>query len=163
MFQHKGFISQRLLVYLTTFLIVLIIMSTFISYTSDIAREARINMLKITEMQLKSVNRMLFSRASIHNLQLNERLDASVIDEVHQGGILTLGEMAALTQNISIFIWVERLSIVEGKENGQLVFYPEGLDDTACSLIYQQPFMRNNRLGESERHSARYQINLKEC
>ena len=52
MLDNKEYTSQYLLISFTSALVVLIIITTFISYTAEIGREARINMLKMSQLQL---------------------------------------------------------------------------------------------------------------
>lgn len=163
MLDNKEYTSQYLLISFTSALVVLIIITTFISYTAEIGREARINMLKMSQLQIQSANRMLFSRATILNLQMANRLDASLLNETHQGGVLTYGEMLATKDNIRIFISLDKLFLNEELSMGKLTLYPEGLRGKNCYLAYYQPYISYNQQGEIERQSARYIMNITQC
>lgn len=163
MLKSRGYSAHSLLITFSSLIVVMMIITVFISYTGDIAREARISMLKMTETQLKSTNRMLLSRATILNLHLSKSLDASLIDEAHQGGILTYGEMSATKNNLPIFLTLNELILEQGLHEGHLIFYADQHKAENCSLAYFQPFMENNAKAEAKRHDARYLLNIDGC
>lgn len=163
MLKNGGYSAHSLLISFSSLIVVKMIITVFISYTGDIAREARISMLKMTETQLKSTNRMLLSRATILNLHLSEHLDANLIDEAHQGGILTYGEMSATKNNLPIFLTLNQLILEQGMNEGHLIFYADQQKAEACFLAYFQPFIENNAKAESKRHDARYLLSVDGC
>lgn len=163
MFKSDGYSVHRLLITFSSLIVVLIIITAFISYTAGIASEARINMIKMTELQLQSTNRMLLSKATILNLHHHLHLEASLLDDTYQGGKLTLGEMVATKENIPIFISVGRLIVKQGKVKGEVDFYSDEERAKGCSLTYHQPFIEEQVGAEAKPHAARYVLNLKAC
>lgn len=163
MLKKKGYLLQRLLIFFATALVVLIIVTVFISYTADITRAARINMLKMTKMQLMSTNRVLLSRAKILNLNLLSEVDASILDDEYQGGRLTWGQMIASKENLPIFVIVNKLRLKDTETEGSVILYPEELEGERCSLEYSQPVSYYNEQGELVHQAARYLLRTKQC
>lgn len=163
MFKSRGYSAHRLLILFTSGFVVLMIVTVFISYSADWGREARINMLKVTQMQLQSANRMLLSRATILNLQFQNALDATAIDKSYKNGLLTYGELVAKEANIPIFITVNQLILEEDNKQGKLRFYPQGLRGKKCFLSYLPPRMWLDNQGERHRRAARYELHIEQC
>lgn len=163
MFKNSGYSSQRLLILFTSGFVIMIIATVFISYSGEWGREARINMLKITQVQLQSANRMLLSRSTILNLHHEPLLDATIIDNSYKNGLLTYGELAAKSTNIPIFITVNKLILEEDIQQGKLRFYPQGLQGKSCLLSYTPPTMSMDNSGVWHRQAAIYQLNIEQC
>lgn len=163
MFKNKGYPFQRLLISFTTILVVLILISVFVSYTPGVTRDARINMLKITKMQLMSTNRLLLSRSKILNIQLLAEVDASILDDAYQGGRLTWGQMLATKDNIPIFVRMNQLRLDNTDIPGKIIIYPKGLKGVLCLLEYNQPAMHYNEQGKPVYQAAHYRLRTKHC
>lgn len=163
MLKNSGYSSQRLLILFTSCFVILLIVTAFISYSGELGREARINMLKVTQVQLQSTNRMLLSRSTILNVQAEAALDATHLDAEYVGGQLSYGELRAKAVNIPIFVNVNQLILEEDIKQGTLRFYPQGMQGKSCFLTYLAPSMVVNEQGEWQRQAAQYVINDEQC
>ena len=110
----------------------------------DVGSEARIKTLNATALNLDSVNRLLYSRAVINNVQHNALQATDVLGEKDAGAHLVYGELRASIMDIRLFITSPLLGYASGVQKGKVRLYLENYRNERCYIEYYQASAENS-------------------
>lgn len=104
----------------------------------SISVEARVQTLNATILSLSSANRLLYSRAMIKGVEVNDLQSTDILGEEEQGAYLVYGELRAQKEDLKKFLDGDLIDYSETGQPGvirlQLRFYKS----EACYIDYHQ-------------------------
>jgi len=104
----------------------------------EVGVEARIEALHTTVMNLRSVNRLLYSRASIKGVQDSALQETGTLSEKDAGAYLVYGELRAQKKDLQRFLESDFIEYVIIDRAGTIRLYLDGEKNNACYVDYQQ-------------------------
>jgi MSHA pilin protein MshA len=144
------------------FVVLIVALPKFI----DVSREARIKTLNAVVQNLEAVNRLMYSRAVIKNvqnvaLQHSDVLGGEVINVYLVYGELRAEPVDLMNVTISPLIILEKT-----KQPGEVRFYLKNYQKEGCYIDYQQAYLINNLRPDSVSpiiNRAQYHVNSINC
>lgn len=152
------------LVELMLLIILLFILAIFaLPKFLDVGSEARIKTLNATVLSLSSVNRMLYSRAVIKNVQNVALQSTDLLGEKDAGAYLVFGELRAQQSDLEQFINSGMIEYVKSNKQGQIRLYLGRYKNESCYIRYQQADKTVADDGQILVRKARYKIKNTGC
>ncbi|WP_022941491.1 hypothetical protein [Psychromonas hadalis] len=129
----------------------------------DVGSEARIKTLNATALNLGSVNRLLYSRAVIKNVQNNVLQSTNILGKKEAGAYLVYGELRAQQNDLQLFLESTLFEYSEAKPQGRIHLYLGSYKNEACYINYQQARKIITEDGLNHIQRARYRIKSTGC
>ncbi|MEI6898056.1 MAG: hypothetical protein V5786_11335 [Psychromonas sp.] len=123
-----------------TVIIVLLLVLVVFSFPKfiEVGIEARIRALHATVLNLKAVNRLLYSRTLIAGREKSILQDAGFLDESDDGTYLVYGELRAQKNDVRHFLESDSLAYSKTKNTEILRLYLDQYKTPDCYIDYQQ-------------------------
>lgn len=125
--------------------------------------EARIKALNATAFSLRSVNRILYSRALIKGVHNNALQTTEMLVEKDTGSYLVYGELRAQEHDIKQFLESDLTVYVKINRSGVVRLYLDNNQNNGCYIDYQQAQQRKLQNGQSIIQKATYTVNSFDC
>jgi Tfp pilus assembly protein FimT len=129
----------------------------------DVGSEARIKALNAIALNLSSVNRLLYSRAVIKNVQQNALQSTDILGGEDVGAYLVYGELRARQDDLKQYIGNNLIDYeLEKKENNIRVYFINYKNER-CYIDYSQAHQVTSADGEKLIKKARSRIKSTGC
>lgn len=124
---------------LVVILLFFIVIFAFPKYM-DVGSEARIKTLNAIALNIDAVNRLLYSRSLIKNVQRNTLQSTDVLGEKDAGAYLVYGELRSQKNDLKKFIDNELISFVQGNNLQSIRLYLSNYKNERCYIDYYQVY-----------------------
>ncbi|MCP4324613.1 MAG: hypothetical protein GY951_00715 [Psychromonas sp.] len=150
---------EFLLLIILLFVLVIFAMPKFL----DVGSGARIEALNATALNISSVNRMLYSRAAIKNVQNSALQSTDVFGADEAGAYLVYGELRAQQADLELYISNVLIGYESTGRAGELRLFFENYKSEACYIIYYQPSLYTDLSGNFSIKKAFYRVKSTGC
>ncbi|PKG39196.1 hypothetical protein [Psychromonas sp. Urea-02u-13] len=141
------------------FLLVLVALPKFM----DIGSEARIKALNAIALNLGSVNRLLYSRAVIKNVQQNTLQSTDILGGEDVGAYLVYGELRAQKEDLKQYIGNNLIDYELEKKENNIRIYFINYKNERCYIDYNQAHQVTSPDGEKVIKKAHSRIKSTGC
>jgi Tfp pilus assembly protein FimT len=104
----------------------------------DVGREARIKTLNAVALNLGTVNRLLYSRAVIKNVQNMALQSTDVLGGEETGVYLVYGELRAQPSDLKKYVTSPLITFSQMTKSGEVRFFLENYKNDACYISYRE-------------------------
>lgn len=129
----------------------------------DIGTEARIKSLNAIALNISSVNRLLYSRSVIKNVQLQAEQSSDILGEKDAGVTLVYGELGATKKDLMPYVNSILVNYVKTDKPGAIRLYFDNYRNEACYITYQQAYPEISDDGQTHIKKARYRVKSTGC
>ena len=129
----------------------------------DVGSEARIQALNATALNIGSVNRLLYSRAVINNVQNSALQSTDVLGANEAGAHLVYGELRAQQADLEQYINNILIAYEQPGTAGELRLFFDNYKSEACYITYYQASLETDLVGKSSIKKAFYRVKSTGC
>ena len=129
----------------------------------DVGSEARIKTLNAIALNISSVNRLLYSRSVIKNVQHNNLQSTDILGKEDAGAYLVYGELRAQEEDLKQFIDNGLMTYVQGNNLHHIRLYLNNYNNERCYIDYYQAHHINALQGQGSLKRAYSRIKSTGC
>lgn len=129
----------------------------------DVGREVRINTLNTIALNLSSVNRLLYSRAVIKNIQEVALQSTDILGGQDKGVYLVYGELRAQQSDLQHYINSPLIKYSQNHQPGEIRLYLQNYKSEACYISYYEANLTSIHDSSAVVNGAYYRIKSAGC